>query len=169
MIAYAAHSLATTEAEDQVKSGLFLDIIVLKSAAVFELFASEDEALLIWWDALLVLDLGLNVFDCVGGLNIKSDGLASESLNEDLHTTTEAEDQVKSGLFLDVVVWKSTAVFKLFACEDETLLVWRDALLVLDLCLDVFDGVSWLNFESDSLAGQGFDKDLHNTTAEAKD
>ena len=104
MIAYAAHSLATTEAEDQVKSGLFLDIIVLKSAAVFELFASEDEALLIWWDALLVLDLGLNVFDCVGGLNIKSDGLASESLNEDLHTTTEAEDQVKSGLFLDVVV-----------------------------------------------------------------
>jgi len=74
--AYAGHSLATTEAENQVKCGLFLDVVVLKSAAVFELLACEDEALLVWWDALLVLDFRLDVIDCVGGLNIQSDGLA---------------------------------------------------------------------------------------------
>jgi hypothetical protein len=45
-------------------------------------------------------------------------------------TTTETEDKVKSGLLLDVVVRKSSAVFKLLAGEDKTLLVrgnsyWR--------------------------------------------
>lgn len=52
------------------------------------------------------------------------------------HTTTEAEDQVESGLLLDVVVRKSTAILELLASEDQTLLVWRDTLLV---CGDVSD------------------------------
>jgi hypothetical protein len=40
--------------------------------------------------------------------------------------TTKTEDQVQSGLFLDVVVTQSTTVFELFASEDQTLLVGRD-------------------------------------------
>jgi hypothetical protein len=31
------------------------------------------------------LDLGLDVVDGIGGLDLKSDGLAGEGLNEDLH------------------------------------------------------------------------------------
>ena len=79
-----------------MESRLLLDVVVRKSAAVFELLSSEDEALLVWWDTFLVLDLSLDVFDGVRWLNIKSDGLASEGLDEDLHTATETEDQVES-------------------------------------------------------------------------
>ena len=38
-------------------------------------------------------------------------------------TTTETENQVKSGFFLNVVVGKSTTVFKLLTSEDQTLLI----------------------------------------------
>jgi len=39
---------------------------------------------------------------------------------------------VESGLLLDVVVREGTAVFELLAGEDQTLLVWGNALLVCD-------------------------------------
>jgi hypothetical protein len=48
-----------------VKGGLLLDVVVRKGAAVFELLASEDETLLIWGDAFLVLDLSLDVLNSV--------------------------------------------------------------------------------------------------------
>jgi hypothetical protein len=51
----------TTEAEDQVKSRLLLDVVVGKGAAVLELLAGEDQALLVRGNALLVLDLGLDI------------------------------------------------------------------------------------------------------------
>ena len=54
-------------------------------------------------------------------------------------------------LFLDVVVGKSAAVLELLAGEDQTLLVRRDALLVLDLGLDIVDGVRGLDLEGDRL------------------
>ena len=151
----------TAQTEDQVEGGLLLDVVVAQGAAVFKLLSGEDEALLVWWDAFLVLDLGLDVFDGVRGLNVESDGLASQGLDEDLHATTEAENQVKSGLLLDVVVRKGAAVFKLLACEDEALLVWRDSFLVLDLGLDVFDGVRGLDVEGDGLSCEGLDENLH--------
>ena len=42
---------------------LFLDVVVGEGATIFELFASEDETLLIRWDTLLVLDLALDIVD----------------------------------------------------------------------------------------------------------
>ena len=68
-----------------MKSGLLLNVVVREGAAVFELLAGEDEALLVWWDSLLVLDLGLDVLDGVGWLDIKSDGFSCEGLDENLH------------------------------------------------------------------------------------
>jgi hypothetical protein len=53
-----------------VKSRLLLDVIVGQGAAIFELLAGEDQALLVWRDAFLVLDLGLNIVDGVRGLNL---------------------------------------------------------------------------------------------------
>ena len=67
-------------------------------------------------------------------------------------------------LLLDVVVGQRAPVLKLLASEDKTLLVGRDTLLVLDLRLDIVDGVGGLDFESDSLARQGLHKDLHAST-----
>ena len=71
-----------------MESRLLLDVVIRKSSAVLELLASENESLLIGRDTFLVLDLGLHVLNSVGGLNIEGDGLASESLDEDLHATT---------------------------------------------------------------------------------
>jgi len=49
------------------------------------LLSCKDKALLIRGDALLVLDLSLNVIDVIRGLNLKGDCLASKSFDEDLH------------------------------------------------------------------------------------
>ena len=114
-----------------MEGGLLLDVVIRKSAAVLELLAGEDEALLVGRNTLLVLDLGLDVVDGVGGLNLEGDGLAGEGLHEDLHTTTETEDEMESGLLLDVVVGEGASVLQLLPSKDETLLVRRNSLLVL--------------------------------------
>merc|ERR1711967_12613 len=124
-----------------MEGGLLLDVVVLEGSAVFELLSGEDESLLIWGNTFLVLDLGLHVLNGVGLLNIEGDGLSSEGLDEDLHTTSESEDEMESGFLLDVVVLEGTAVFELLSGEDESLLVWGDSFLVLDLGLDVFNRV----------------------------
>ena len=144
-----------------MEGGLLLDVVVRKSATVLKLLAGEDESLLVGRDALLVLDLGLHVLDGVGLLDIKSDGLASEGLDEDLHTTAESEHEVESRLLLDVVVGEGATVLELLASEDEALLVGRDALLVLDLSLHVLDGVRLLDVEGDGLACKSLNEDLH--------
>ena len=63
------------------------------------------------------------VVDGVGAFDLESDGLSSQGLNEDLHTTTETEDEMESRLLLDVVISEGAAVFKLLSDEDESLLV----------------------------------------------
>ena len=68
-----------------MEGGLLLDVVVREGAAVLKLLASEDQTLLVWGDALLVLDLSLHVLNGVGGLDLEGDGLASQSLDEDLH------------------------------------------------------------------------------------
>ena len=68
----------------KMKGALLLNVVVRKSTTVLELFPSEDEALLVGRDTLLVLDFGLDVIDGVGRLDLKGDGLASEGLYEDL-------------------------------------------------------------------------------------
>jgi hypothetical protein len=49
----------TSEPQHQVEGGLLLDVVIRKGSAVLELLAGKDQPLLVWWDALLVLDLGL--------------------------------------------------------------------------------------------------------------
>ena len=49
------------------------------------LISSKDQPLLIRWNTLLVLDLGLDILDGVRGLHLEGDGLPGEGLHEDLH------------------------------------------------------------------------------------
>ncbi|CAL9112634.1 unnamed protein product, partial [Musa acuminata var. zebrina] len=149
------------EPQHQMERGLLLDVVIGKSAAVFELFACKDEPLLVRRDALLVLDLGLDVVDCVRALDLQGNGLPSESLHEDLHATAEPEDEVEGGLLLNVVVGERAAVLELLACKDEPLLVRGDALLVLDLGLNIVDGVRAFDLQGYGLPGEGLHKDLH--------
>ena len=76
---------STAQAQNQVQSRLLLDVVIRKSTAVLQLLASKNQALLIGGNAFLVLNFGLDIFDGVGSLHIKSDGLASQSFNENLH------------------------------------------------------------------------------------
>jgi len=152
---------SSTKTEYKVEGGLLLDVVVRKGPAVFELLASENEALLIRGDAFLVLDLALDIIDRIAGLNLKSDGLSSESLDKDLHATPETEDKVKSRLLLDVVVRESATVLELLSGKDEALLVRRDALLILDLGLDIVNSITRFNLEGDGFPCESLYEDLH--------
>jgi hypothetical protein len=101
-----------------VEGGLLLDVVVSKGTAVLKLLASKDKALLVRGDDLLILDLGFNIVNGVGLLDLQGDGLTSEGLHKDLHATAEAQDEVEGGLLLDVVVSKGAAVLKLLPSKD---------------------------------------------------
>jgi len=136
---------ASTQSQDKVQGGFLLDVVVLQGAPILELLAREDESLLVRGDALLVLDLSLYCLDGVSALHLKGDGLAGQGLHKDLHASTQSQHKVKSGFLLDVVVLQCSAVLKLLAREDETLLVRRDALLILNLRLHRLNRVGALN------------------------
>jgi hypothetical protein len=61
---------AATQAQDQVQRRLLLNVVVRQRAAVLELLAREDQALLVRGNALLVLDLGLDIVDRVRRLDL---------------------------------------------------------------------------------------------------
>merc|ERR1712033_19067 len=144
-----------------MQGALLLNVIVREGSSIFQLLSSKDQSLLVWGNAFLVLDLGLHILNGVGRFNLKSNGLASESLDEDLHTSSQSKNQMQGALLLDIVVREGSSVLKLLSSKDQSLLVWGNTFLVLDLSLDVLNGVRWLNLESDGLASQGLDEDLH--------
>jgi hypothetical protein len=53
-----------------VQSRLLLNVVIAEGAAVLELLAGKDEALLVRGNTLLILDLGLHVIDRVRGLDL---------------------------------------------------------------------------------------------------
>jgi hypothetical protein len=144
-----------------MEGGLLLDVVVREGPAVLELLAGEDKPLLVWRDSFLVLDLGLDVLNGIRWLDFQGDGLAGQRLHEDLHSAPQPEEQVEGRLLLDVVVGEGPAVFQLLTGKDQSLLVWGNSLLVLDLGFNVLYGVRWLNFEGDGLAGERLHEDLH--------
>merc|ERR1712180_256717 len=147
-----------------MESRFFLDVVVGQSPAVLKLLASEDKPLLVRGDSLLVQDLGLDVLNAIASLNLQGDGLSGQSLDKDLHTSSQPQDQMESGLLLDIVIRQSPAVLQLLAGKDQPLLVRGDSLLVLDLCLDVLDAIARLDLQGDGLPCQGLDKDLHTSS-----
>jgi hypothetical protein len=113
----------TTKAEHQVEGRLLLDVVVRKSAAVLKLLTSEDQTLLIRGNSLLILcshcqlflsvtikgrkehtNLGLDIVDGVGGLDLKGDGLARESLDENLHLRRSTSSSTNGAPVARIVV-----------------------------------------------------------------
>merc|ERR1712213_304558 len=143
-----------------MESALLLDVIIRKSSSILELLSSKDQSLLIWGNSFLVLDLSLDILNRVRRLNLKGDGLSSQGLDEDLHTSSQSKHKMKSTLFLDVVVGEGSSIFQLLSSKDQSLLIWGNSFLVLDLGLDILNGVRWFNLEGDGLSSQCLDKDL---------
>jgi hypothetical protein len=71
---------------------------------------------------------------------------------------------MKGTFLLNIIIRKSSPVLELFTSKNEPLLIGRDAFLILDLRLDVIDGVGRLNFQGDGLPCKRLHKDLHTTT-----
>merc|ERR1711935_910714 len=154
----------SSESKDQMQGRLLLDVVVRKGTAILKLFAGKDQSLLIWGNSFLILDLGLDIFDGVRSLNLEGDGFTGQGLDENLHTSSQTEDQMQGRLLLDVVVREGATILKLFAGKDQSLLIWRNALLVLDLSLDILNRVGSFDLKGDGFTGQGLDKDLHTST-----
>ena len=66
-----------------------LNVVVGERASILKLLSGEDQSLLIWGDSLLVLDFSFHILDRIGRLDLEGDGLARQSLDEDLHCGKE--------------------------------------------------------------------------------
>ncbi len=154
-------SQSSSESQDKMQSGFFLNVVVRKSPSVFELFSSEDESLLIGGNSFLVLYFGFDVFNGVTGLHVECNCFSSESFHENLHSSSQSQNQVQSGFFLNVVVRQSSSVFQLFSSEDQSLLIRRNSFLVLDFGFHVFNGVRGFNIEGYGFSSKSFHENLH--------
>merc|ERR1712241_1042497 len=154
----------SSQSQHKMEGRFLLDVVVRKSSPILQLLSSKDQPQLVWGDALLVLNLGLDILNGVRRLHLQGNSLASQGLDKDLHSSSQSENQVKSRLLLDVVVRKSSSILQLLASKDQPLLVWGNSLLVLNLGLDILNGVRRLHLQSDGLACQGLDKDLHTSS-----
>ena len=67
-----------------MKRALLLNIIVRERTSVFKLLARKNQTLLVRGNSLFILYLRFHVVDCVRRLNLQRDGLAGESLHENL-------------------------------------------------------------------------------------
>ena len=63
-----------------MKSRFFLNIVVGEGAAILELLAGEDQALLVRRDAFFVLDLRFYIVDGVAGLDFEGYGLTRSEI-----------------------------------------------------------------------------------------
>ena len=79
------------------------------------------------------LDLPVLVLDLLGGGVVLLLPL--------LGATPEPEHKVKGALFLNVIITKRSAIFKLFASKDKSLLVWWNTFLVMYLGFDIFNSI----------------------------
>ena len=93
-----------------MKRRLFLDIVVGQRSSILELFASENQALLIRGNALLVLDLRLDVIDSVAGLYIEGDGLTREGFDEYLHGCSQLQIFMLPSTAFDSLQWREVRV-----------------------------------------------------------
>lgn len=59
---------------------------------------------------------------------------------------------MQRGFLLNIVIRQGAAVLELLSGEDETLLIGRDSLLILNFGLDIVDGVTGLYIQRDGLA-----------------
>merc|ERR1739848_120153 len=76
-------------------------------------------------------------------------------------STTQTQNQMERRLFLDIVIGQCASVLQLLPCEDQPLLVWRDAFFVLNFSFDVVNGVRCFDIKSNGLPSERLHKDLH--------
>merc|ERR1719222_268860 len=139
------HLVATSQSQYKMEGRLLLDVVVGQGSTILQLFTSEDQSLLIWRNSFLILDLSLNILNAIAGLNLQGDGLSSQGLYKDLHTSSQSQHKMEGGLLLDVVIGQSSTILQLFTSEDQSLLIWGNTFLILDLSFDILNAVAGFN------------------------
>merc|ERR1712137_759590 len=147
-----------------MQSRLLLDVIITQSTSILKLLSCENQTLLIRGNSLLVLNLCLDIINGIRWLDIHGNGLSGKCLDKNLHTSTKTQYQMQSRLLLDVIITQSTSILKLLSCENQTLLIRGNSLLVLNLCLDIINGIRWLDIQGNGLSSKCLDKNLHTST-----
>jgi len=66
-----------------------------------------------------------------------------------LSSSTKTKDQVQGRFLLDVVITQGTSIFQLLTSKDQTLLIWWNTFLILNLSLDIVNGIRRLNIQCD--------------------
>merc|ERR1712213_146334 len=112
-----------------MQSAFLLNVVIGEGSSILQLLSSKDQSLLIWGDSFLVLDLGLDILNGVRWFNLKGDGLASQCLDKDLHTTSQSKNQMQSTFLLDVVIREGSSIFQLLSSKDQSLLIWGNSFL----------------------------------------
>merc|ERR1719229_1644845 len=79
---------------------------------------------------------------------------------------SQAQHQVQRRLLLDVVIRQGPSILQLLSRKNQPLLLRGNAFLILDLRLDVLDGVVGLDVQGNSLSRQRLDEDLHGATSQ---
>ena len=67
---------------------------------------------------------------------------------------------MESRLLLNVVVGERTSILELLSGKDQTLLIRGNTFLVLNLRLDIVDGIRGFHIEGNGLTSQSFHEDL---------
>ena len=73
-----------------------------------------------------------------------------------LLTTSQSKYKMQSTLLLDIIIRECTAILQLFPSKNQSLLVRWNSLLILNLTLDVINGIRRFHFKRDRFARQGF-------------
>ena len=105
----------------------------------------------------LLLFLLLNL----GGLVLDLTGTSKGAVH--FSSTSQTQHQMKGRFLLDIVIRQSSAILQLLSGKDQSLLIRGNAFLVLDLLLDVVNGVRSFHFKGDGLASKGLNKNLNIT------
>lgn len=156
--------VASAKPEYQMDGAFLLNVVVSHGTLIVELLSCENKPLLVSWDSFLCHYFFLEISNGVSVLCLNGDGLSCKGPNEDLVTSSQSQDEVKSAFLLYVVVAHSALILEALTCENKSLLIGRDAFLGQDLFLDGSDAVSVLCLDGDGLSCEGPNEDLESTT-----
>ena len=134
MIIFLLTSAISIIAQQQAHPRVASAAIVQREGIIQQLATANEQALLLYRDALFVLDLRFQVANGVAAKRRKLDGQAAlKCPDADLPSNLHIESRLHRTTN-DVILQQP-------ASEIHALLMWRNALFVLDRLLDVLDGV----------------------------
>ncbi len=121
------------------------------------------------WEKKVAVGISSSWGDSINNNKQKHTRNTHTHLDKDLHAAaSQPQNQVQRRLLLNVVVCQRAPILQLLPCKDQSLLVWRDPLLVLDLRLHVVNRVRRLNLQRDRLPRQRLNTETAHRATKSK-